>query len=181
MMPKKKSKNTNQLYFEDRSSITFIMLPEGYFYKGKYHTLASCFKALLKDKEVDINPYPNGTWRFNNKLYTSLEELYEWEEDNISMPYSQFRRNYKECGVYHSPTSCTLYFYDRDDERELHDSKEEVINELAYYMSDYRFLADTEEYEEWYINTLSKEECIAYFKKSIKERIEILNNWKGNK
>ena len=49
----RKAKNTNTLYFKDGSLITFIMLPEGYFYKGKYYTIAGCYKALQKDGEVE--------------------------------------------------------------------------------------------------------------------------------
>lgn len=176
----RKAKRTNTLYFEDKTTIVFNELPEGYFYKNRfYQSENSCFAALLKDDEVKIHSYPNGTWKFRNTLYPSLNELYEWNEDEIAMPFGAFRRKYSEYGVYHNPMPCTLYSYDKDDERELFDSKEQVINELKFYISDYRFLADTEEYEEEYINTLTKEQCIAYFKKPIKERIEILNKWKG--
>lgn len=174
----KKNKKINTMYFEDKSSITFTMLPYGYFYKGKFYTVAGCFKALEKDGEVETHEYPNGTWKYQTRLYTSLEELYEWEQENIAMPYGQFRRHYKECGVSHSYCSCTLYLYTQDDNRELFDDKEQVISELKWYVNDTNFLASTEEYEEWYLEGFTKEQCIAYFKKPIKERIKLLEELK---
>lgn len=179
----KRKSNTNTLYFQDKTQLVFVMLPYGYFYKGKYYTVAGCFKALEKDGEVETHEYNGGTWQWDNgkgngiQFYQSLKELYEWNEDKIAMSFGTFRRKYSEYGVYHNPMPCTLYTYDKDEFCELFDTKETVINELRFYVSNYKFLADTEEYEEEYVDTLSKEECIAYFKKPIKVRIEILNNW----
>lgn len=56
---------------------------------------------------------------------------------------------------------------------QLYDSKGEVLLEIRNETS----LIETEEdREERYIDGLSKEECIAYFKKPIKERIKILED-----
>ena len=175
----RKAKNTNILYSNGKK-IIFVELPYGYFYKGKYYTVAGCFKALLNDGEVETHKYDGGTWKYNSTIYHSLKELYEWNEDEIAMPFETFRRKYSEYGVYHNPVPRTLYLYDKDDERELFDSKEQVINELSFFASDFNFLADTEKYEEFYLETIPEEEVIKYLKKPIKNRIEILNQWKGN-
>ena len=174
----RKAKNTNELYFEDMTSVTFVMLPTGYFYKGKYYTIGGCYKALEKDGEVETHRYDNGTWKYNGIIYHSLEELYEWNQDKFAIPLGIFRRIYDTFGVYHNPTPCTYYTYDKDDSRELFESKEQVIDELEFYMGTFKFLAASEDYEEWYLEDLDKDECIAYLKKSIKERLEILNNWR---
>jgi hypothetical protein len=173
----KKIKKFNTMYFEDKTAVRFTMLPYGYFYKGKFYTVAGCFKALEKDGEIETHKYPNGTWKYQTRLYSSLEELYEWEQENIAMPYGQFRRHYKECGVSHNYCPCSLYLYTKDDNRELFDDKEQVISELEWYVNDIKFLAGTEDYEEWYLEDFTKEQCIAYFKKPIKERIKLLEEW----
>ena len=170
-------KNINTLYFKDTTKIIFVMLPRGYFYKCKYHTVAGCYKALKKDGEVDTHKYTNGSWRFGDKLYRSLKELYECEMDEIAMSYIQFKKNYKKYGISFNPSSRVYYSYDRDESRELFDSKEIAIENLSFYVNNTKFLADTEEYEDKYIDTLTKEECISYFKKPIKERIAVLEKW----
>lgn len=172
----RKAKRTNTLYFEDKTTIVFNELPEGYFYKNRfYQSENSCFAALLKDDEVKIHPYPNGTWKFKNTLYPSLNELYEWNEDEIDMPYNEFKLHYQELGIIHNPINCTMYTYDRDEWNELFDTKGEVLMEIRNETS---LIEDTEDREERYLESKTKEECIAYFKKPIKERIKILEDMK---
>ena len=170
----RKAKRTNTLYFEDKTTIVFNELQEGYFYKNRfYQSENSCFAALLKDDEVKIHPFPNGTWKFKNTLYPSLNELYEWNEDEIAMPYNEFKSHYQELGITHNPVNCTMYTYDRDDFNELFSTKGEVLMEVR---NETNLIEDVEDREERYLGDKSKEECIAYFKKPIKERIKILED-----
>ena len=170
----RKAKRTNTLYFEDKTKFIFNELPEGYFYKNRFYKSDSrCFAALLKDDEVKIHHFPNGTWRFNNLLYHSLKELYEWNEDEIAPPYNKFKSHYEDFGVTRDPLNRTMYTYDRDEWNELFDTKGEVLMEIRNETS----LVETEEdREDRYLKDKTKEECIAYFKKPIKERIKILED-----
>lgn len=172
----RKTKRTNTLYFEDKTKFTFNELPEGYFYKNRfYRSENSCFAALLKDDEVKIHPFPNGTWRLKTTLYPSLKELYEWNEDEIAMPYGEFKSRFKELGIPHDPNSRVMYSYDMDDDNELFDTKREVLMEIR---NETDLIETEEDREERYLGDKSKEECIAYFKKTIKERIKILEDMK---
>ena len=173
----RKAKNTNQLYFEDKTSITFTMLPDGYFYKGKYYTVSGCIKALIKDQEITKHVYLNGTWHYRGLVYNSLKEIYENNEEDFGILYGALKSRYQDFNIHHNTRNCVLWSYDKDEFCQLFDSEEEVIGELKFYVSEYRFLADTEEYEGWFLDKKTKEECVAHFKKSIKERIKALNEW----
>lgn len=165
------AKRTNTIYFGQNDSLTFVELPEGYFYKGKFYTESQCFTALLKDKEIIIHSFQNGTWSFKNQLYASLLELYEWNEDEIAMSYKDLKACYQKLGIIHNPVNCTMYSYDRDEWNQLFSSRTEVLLEIR---SETNLIEDVEEKEERYLDKKTKEECIAYFKKPIKERIKIL-------
>lgn len=169
----RKAKRMNTLYFEDKTTIDFIELPEGYFYKNHFYTESQCFTALLKDDEVRIHSFPNGTWRYNDTLYPSLEELYEWNEFGIT--YNELKHRYKELGVEHSPINCTLYSYCEDDYNQLYDSKGEVLLEIR---SETNLIESVEDREEDYLDKITDDECRVYLKKSIKERIKILEEYR---
>lgn len=170
----RKAKNTNEMFFEDKTKI--VDLPNGYFYKNRFYSGESCcFKALLEDGEVRVSAFPNGTWEIGNTLYPSLETLYEWEEDRIASPYKEFKTHYADFGVTHSASSCTKYAYTRDDYNQLFDTKGEVLQELR---NETDILEDDEDRECRYLDGKTKEECIAYFKKPIKERIRLLEEMK---
>ena len=61
---------TNTITFESGKSLSFNELPEGYFYKNKFYPGIKCFSALLKDDEVKIHSFYNGTWTlfYNNTV-----------------------------------------------------------------------------------------------------------------
>lgn len=173
----RKVKRTKEFYFvEDKTKFIFNELPEGYFYKNHfYQSENSCFKVLLKDGEVKIHHFPNGTWKFNNTFYPSLKELYEWNEDEIASSYNEFKSHYEDFGVTHNLINCTMYTYNMDEENELFDTKGAVLMEIR---NETRLIEDTEDREYRYLDDKTKEECIAYFKKPIKERIKILEEVK---
>ena len=171
----RKAKRTNTIYFGPNDPFVFAELPEGYFYKNRFHTEAKCFAALLEDNEVEIHRFPNGTWEYQDLLYSSLRELYEWNEDEIDMPFNEFALCYKTLGVTHKRGVCTLYTYDKDDYKRLFDYKSEVLLEIR---NETNLIESIEDREERYLEDVTKEECIAYFKKPIKERIRILEELK---
>ena len=171
----RKAKRTNEIYFEGETKFTVNELPEGYFYKNHFYTENKCFAALLKDDEVKIHRFPNGIWEFNNTFYPSLKELYEWNENEIASPYNEFKSHYEDFGVIHDPINCTMYTYDMDEENELFDTKDEVLMEIR---NETRLIEDTDDREVRYLEDKTKEECITYFKKPIKERIKILEDMK---
>lgn len=167
----RKAKRTTQFWLDDEWIIC-NELPEGYFYKNKFYTENKVFDALLKDDEVSIHHFLNGTWIYKGILYSSLKELYEWSidgEDDVSYKYLKY--HYENYGIEHNSIPCTLYSYDRDDERRLFDTKGEVLSELR---CEEELIEDVEDREERYLENKSKAECIVYFKKPIKEKIKIL-------
>lgn len=173
----KKAKRINRITFDDGSSMVFVELPEGYFYKGKFYTEAGCYKALEKDEEITKHVFYNGTWTYKDTIYHSLHELVENNENELGTNYNAIKKSYYELGIKYNNRPRTMYSYAADEFNQLFFSKEEAISELKFEVSNYHFLADEEEYEEAYINTLSTEECKKYFKKPITERIRTLNKW----
>ena len=167
----RKAKRTNELYFGPNDSIIFNELPEGYFYKNRFYVESKCFSVLLKDDEVKIHKFPNGTWDFHGTLFDSLHELYEWNEDKIAISYKELVLRYRKLGITHDPLNRTLYSYRRDDWNTLYDSKSEVLSNV---MVETGLIERSEDREDRYLEDKTKEECIAYFAKPIKERIKLL-------
>ncbi len=171
----RKAKRTNILFFEDETEFTFNELPEGYFYKDHfYQSENKCFAALLKDDEVKIHHFPNGTWKFNNTIFSSLEELYNWNEDEFKISYKELKSHYEEFQVTHNPIRCTMYTYDRDEWNELHNTKGGLLLEIRNETS---LLETEEDREDRFLRDKTKEECIAFVKKPLKERIKILEKY----
>lgn len=169
----RKAKRTNTISFNDGTCVKFNDLPEGYFYKNHFYTESQCFTALLEDDEVRIHSFPNGTWRYNDTLYSSLEELYEWNEFGIT--YNELKHHYKEFGIEHNLIHCTMYAYCEDEYNLLYDSKGEVLLEIRNQTN----LIETEEdREERYLDKITDDECKVYLKRPIKERIKILEEYK---
>lgn len=154
--------------------MVFYELPYGYFYKGKFYTEFQCFNALKKDGEVFTHRFDNGYWLYENITYRTLEELYECNDFGIT--YQEFKRCYKALGILFNPSSCTMYSYERDTEQLLYNSKSEVLTEIEFNTD---LIESDERREERYIDNLSKIETIVYLKKSIKDRIKILEEFKN--
>lgn len=166
---------TNTITFEDGTEVTFLELPDGYFYKGRFLTETQCFGALRNDGEATAHKFLNGTWKVRDILFPSLEELYEYVAEEVSMPFSAFRRRYQSFGVSHDPRPCVLYSYARDDDGVLYDSKVEALMRIK---DETDLIETTEAREERYLNGVTKKECIEYFRKPKKERIKILEEFK---
>ena len=170
-------RNTNDMWLQNnyKRVITYIVLPEGYFYKGQFYTPAKVFKKLIEDGEIIVCRFDNGLWVYEEKYYKSLEEVYEYNEEDLAVSYKELKRNYKPFGIYHNPQPCTLYMWEGDEFCRLLE-KGEILSEIEDE-TNYKFLCDVEEFEEYYINELSEGACIEYLNKPIKERIQILNEW----
>lgn len=171
---KSKTTKTNTITFEDGTEVTFSELPDGYFYKGRFLTESQCFGALEKDGEATAHKFLNGTWKVRGILFQSLEELYEYVAEEVSMPLSAFRRRYKSFGVSHDPRPRVLYSYARDDDGVPFDSKVEVLMRIK---DETDLIETTEEREERFLNSVAKQECIEYFSKPKTERIKILEEF----
>lgn len=169
-----KKKNINTMYLEDNTEVEFVELPEGYFYKGHFYTESKMFTVLKKEKEVGVKNFYNGIWKYNYYCFTSLEELYEHFEDEISMSYKELKYHYKEIGVYHNPKNCTMYFFYEDDDQQLYCSKDNCLSE----MREQDLLESETDRENDYLDSITDDECRAYLKKPIKERIKILEEYK---
>lgn len=171
----KTTKRTNTMYFTPNDPIEFVELPEGYFYKNKFYTETQCFTALLKDEEVRIHSFPNGTWRYQDILYSSLKEIYESYEDEIGMSYEQLKHHYQQYGIEHDCINRTMYAYERDEDNKLYESRGELLLEIR---NETNLIEDTEDRESRYLDNKTKEECIAYFKLPITKRIKLLEEFK---
>lgn len=175
-----KMQRTNVYDSKGNVIASIVDLPQGYFYKGKFYKSAgSLFKVLIEEGLAGSTCYMNGAWIYNDIWYTSLKELYEWNEDDFGVSYQEFVHCYLEYGVTNNPGSFTMYYCSDDGSRELFDSKEEAINNYQFELSDYRVLDSVEDFEEQYMSSLTDEELLDYSKKSIKQRIAILESWKG--
>lgn len=169
-------KKTTEFWIDDEW-IKCVELPDGYFYKNKFYTENGCFKALLKDDEVRVSRFTNGTWRINDILFASLVELHEYMEDEANLPsYNELLSCYEDYGIERNNISRTLYSFWRDDYNQLYDTKGEVVLELR---NETGLVETTEDREERYLEDLSKKACIAYLKKPVKERIKILEEMKN--
>lgn len=160
----------------DGIKINYIRLPDGYFYKGKFYTKSKCFSALKKDGLVRVHDFYNGRWYYNDTVYGSLKELYEWNEYDFTS-YKELKQHYKDYGIKHDPINCTMYSYDGDEENTLCETKEGVLVEIS---SDYEgIIEDSYDREERYLESLpSEKDSIPYFKSTIEERISILESFK---
>ena len=156
----------------------FIDLPRGWFYKCKfYKSEGGVYKELEKDKVVYRTQFMNGTFYYKDYMFNSLEKIYNFFEDEFSMPFSQFRRCYKRLGVEHSSSPHTRYTYCDDEEQILYPDKTEVLYELRDKKG-WSFLGDEETVEGEYLDTLKTDDEVRnYLKRPIKERIDILEKW----
>ena len=127
----------------------------------------------MKDDVVQKHPFPNGTWWFRDTVYSSLKDLFEWNEDEIAevMPYNKLKKHYEELGIEFDGSSCVRYSYEDDYYNQLYDSIGECLMEMR---NETNLIEDSEDRENRYIENLSIEETINYLRKSIKERIKIL-------
>lgn len=173
--------NRTNVYSKGGKVLTTIVdLPDGYFYKGKfYKSVSTLFNALKAEGIAGSTRYNNGVWIYKDIWYTSLKELYEWNEDDFGIAYPKLARCYEEYGVTYSAIKHTMYYCTDDNEQELFDSKEAAICDYDYELSDYRILESADDIEERYWDDLTDEEIIAYSKKSVKQRIAILEQWQS--
>lgn len=157
---------------------TYFDLPQGYFYKGKfYRGLTRLFSELMKDGITGKYTYLNGTWEYKGIIYASLQDIYENNEDDFTIPKENLKGSYKEFGIYHNPLPCVKYYCEYDEERLLYDNVVEPILDYKFELGNCRILGDEEQVEEDYFQDLTNEEIVAYCKKPIKERIAILEQW----
>ena len=176
-------KKTSQVYDGDKVVATIVDLPQGYFYKGKfYKNDRALFKVLSNEGVVGSSYFYNGTWEYKDKLYPSLQDVYDYNEDDFDITLSLLRRRYKDYGIVYNPLPCTRYFITDDDEKILYDSIGDVISEYKWDLSNPAILGDQEEVEELYMNNISGEELLSYCNLSVAKRIQILENcFKGGK
>ena len=166
----RQAKRTNKIYFGPNDFVVFAELPEGFFYKGRFHRGVGVWAELKKDGEVRSHDFPNGKWQYGDIVFPSLRELYDYYcEDKISMPYSELKSRYQELGITHDPCGVRMYSYDRDDYNLLYLSKAEVLYELNGVL-----IESEEAREERFLEPKSREECVEYFQKPMKERIRLL-------
>ena len=171
---------TNSVYNQDGKLISnYKDLPHGYFYKGKFFkSVNSVFAALKKDEIVGITHYTNGTWRFRRTTYKSLQEIYDNNPDEFeNVSFDTLRRNWVFYNIQHDNRPCVKYWLTSDDHMFLYNDKEWVILDLMYELCNCQFLANEEIVEEEYFDSLTEEEIVSYCKKSIEERIAILESW----
>lgn len=166
-------KKMNEMWFEDNTKVYFFDLPNGYFYKNHFYTESKCFSKLLEDKEVKITNFTNGVWIYKYYWFTSLKELYEWFEEVFAISYSELKRRYNEYEIEHRVKPTTMYSFYEDDGYQLYYSKSECLLEMRNH---YLLESETER-EERYLDKITDDECRAYLKKSIKERITILEEY----
>lgn len=168
----RKAKNIGRYYFSPKDYVDCASLPNGFFYKNKFYTEAGCVKELIKDGEVSKHDFfTNGVWQFNGICYKTLEELLA-NEDTINAPFGFVRKNWREFGIKHDNLGKIMYSFDKDDDNRLFASKAELLYEMRNELND--FIEDQDDREERYLDRLTKNDCLAYFKKTIKERIKIL-------
>lgn len=170
-------KKINTILLKDNTEVHFFDLPTGYFYKNHFYTETKMFSVLVKEKVITVNRFANGTWRFNDFLFTSLEELYEYFEDyfdKLNVSYNLLKRNWSDFDIRHSSTPITLYSYEDDYYNQLYE-KEEILTEIR---NETNLIEREEEREEEYLNKITDDECRVYLKKPIKERIKILEEYK---
>ena len=170
-------KKMNTLYFEDNTKVYFFDLPNGYFYKNHFYTETKMFSALVKEKVITVHRFENGTWRFRDILFPTLEELYEYFEDyfdELNVSYNTLKKYWNDFDIEHNPTSTTLYSYEDDYYNQLYE-KGEILIEIK---NETDLIESETDREERYLDKITDDECRAYLKKPIKERIKILEEYK---
>ena len=170
-------KNLTTYYLEKGNGFLALEIPDGYFYKGKFYSLAGLYKELEKEYIIETCYFPNGMWFYkgDNTAYHTLEKVYEEHEEEICLPLSQLRikKTYLKIGITHNPLNSTWYIYDS----QLFQSKEDAIREHCEYVYNPYILETSEILEDIYLDDVSVEERKKYLNKTIKERIKILETF----
>ena len=170
-------KKMNTIMLEDNTIVYFFDLPNGYFYKNHFYTETKMFSALVKDKVITVYRFLNGIWRFRDILFPTLEELYDYFEDyfdELNVSYSSLKKHWNDFDIEHTSKPITLYSYEDDYYNQLY-CKGEILTEIR---NETDLIESETDREERYLDKITDDECRAYFKKPIKERIKILEEYK---
>lgn len=174
-MEMKNKKNKDYVRLDDGDH-WFTKLPDGWFYRGKFMKTRECFKFLEEAGIVGSQNFPNGVWTYRERVYTSLQEIYDWNEDDFES-YNYLKYHWHEFEITHTLYTCRLYWFcdyfgDCVCENDMESALQNFRNDV-----DWETFEDSENLEVNYFEDSTDKEIIDYLSHSIKDRIKILKDY----